>query len=54
MDHSLSYVLFQNRLYGAQQHARIDELWPQLNLVQDLSARRLNVLATIRALAPNL
>jgi hypothetical protein len=52
VDRSLIYVLFQNQLNGAQLQARIDELWAELNLEQDLSARRLNVLATIGAPPP--
>jgi hypothetical protein len=48
MDRYLTYVLFQNRLYGTKLHAWIDEVWPQLNLAQDLSTRRLDVLATKR------
>jgi hypothetical protein len=46
MDRRLSYVLFQNQLDGAELHARIDEIWPELNLAHDLSVRRLDVLAT--------
>jgi hypothetical protein len=46
MDRKLSYVLFQDRLYGAELRARIDEIWPDLNLAHDLSVRRLDVLAT--------
>jgi hypothetical protein len=45
MDRRLSYVLFQNQLDGAELHARIDEIWPELNLAHDLSVRRLDVLA---------
>jgi hypothetical protein len=45
-DRSLSYVLFLGVLDGEQLHARIDQLWPELDLAEGLSARRLNVLAT--------
>jgi hypothetical protein len=44
MDRSLTYVLFQNRFDGV--HAKIDKVWPELDLVQDLAARRLDILAT--------
>ena len=43
---SLSYVLFVGRLSGTQLHARIDQIWPDLDLAKDLSMRRLNVLVT--------
>ena len=36
MDRSLSYALFE-----------MHQVWPQLDLVQDLSARRLDILATV-------
>ena len=48
MDQDLGYVLFQNRIYGTQLHAWIDEIWPELNLAHDLSIRRLDVLVTRR------
>jgi hypothetical protein len=48
MDRFLSYVLFQN-FEGAlaQLHPRIDQVWSELDLVKDLSARRLDILATV-------
>jgi hypothetical protein len=46
-DRSLSYVLFVDRLVGKQLHARIDQMWPELDLTEDLSVRRLNVLMMI-------
>jgi hypothetical protein len=46
-DRRLSYVLFVDELNGKQLHARVDQIWPELNLAKDLSVRRLNVLMTI-------
>jgi hypothetical protein len=48
LDRHLNYVLFQYRLSDTKLHAWINEVWPQLNLAQDLSTRRLDVLATKR------
>lgn len=45
-DRRLSYVLFVDGLRGAQLHASIDQIWPELDLTEDLSVRRLNVLMT--------
>src|SRR5262249_32250842 len=45
-DRWLSYVLFVNVLNGKQLHARIDQVWPELDLAKDLSIRRLDVMVT--------
>jgi hypothetical protein len=45
-DRGLSYVLFLNTLVGTQLHANIDQIWPELDLKEDLSVRRLNVIMT--------
>jgi len=46
-DRSLSYVLFVDPHHGERLHAKIDQMWPELDLAKDLSVRRLNVLVTI-------
>jgi hypothetical protein len=43
----LTYVIFTNTFDGKQLHARIDQMWAKLNLAEDLSVGRLNVLMTI-------
>jgi hypothetical protein len=43
-DRKLSSVLFMNTLNGSNLNARIDQMWPELNLANDLSVRRLDVL----------
>ena len=45
-DRRLSYVLFLDRFIGTELHAKIDEIWSELDLKKDLSVRRLNVLMT--------
>jgi hypothetical protein len=46
-DRSLSYVLFANVIDGKELHDKIDQIWPELDVAEDLLVRRLNVLMTI-------